>query len=140
MASVIAAVAALEAGTFLIGAVSHLAVRIPLGFATLAEPRIMPAAIVEGLCAAVLAASAGAVAIRHARAWMAVVVAQAISLAGVLLGIAALAAGQGPHSEVNDIYHRVMVVALLAGLALLATPTAKKALHRRHATAEGEGQ
>jgi hypothetical protein len=35
----------LYALTFFVGALLHLGVRIPLGFAVLAEPRIIPAAI-----------------------------------------------------------------------------------------------
>lgn len=32
----------------------------------------------------------------------------------------AIAAGWGPHSALNDAFHRVMLVVLLAGLALLS--------------------
>jgi hypothetical protein len=33
----------------------------------------------------------------------------------------AIAAGRGPHTQLNDTYHRVMVVVLGAGLILLLT-------------------
>lgn len=42
----------------------------------------------------------------------------------------ATALGPGPRSELNDAYHRVVLVALLAGLALLATPGVRAALGR----------
>ncbi len=43
--------AAFYAVTFFAGALLHLGVRVPLGFAVLAEPQIFPATIVEGLTA-----------------------------------------------------------------------------------------
>jgi hypothetical protein len=47
--------------------------------------------------------------------------AHAVALAGVLWGMVAIAAGRGPHTQLNDTYHRVMVVVLGAGLILLLT-------------------
>jgi hypothetical protein len=47
-----------------------------------------------------------------------------------LLGITALAVGAGPSTELNTVYHRVMVVALVAVLALLLSPTGRAALRR----------
>lgn len=48
----------LAGATFLVGALLHAGVVLPLGVATLSEPRIVPATIVEGVCA--LALSVGA--------------------------------------------------------------------------------
>ncbi len=56
--------------------------------------------------------------------------AQAFALAGVLLGIVAISAGRGPHSEVNDTYHRLMVVTLATGLVALFAPKVRGALQR----------
>jgi hypothetical protein len=56
--------------------------------------------------------------------------AHAFALGGVLLGITALAVGAGPSTDLNTIYHRVMVVALVAVLALLLSPTGRTALRR----------
>jgi hypothetical protein len=53
-------------------------------------------------------------------------------VAGVLLGITALALGLGPSTEANTIYHRVILVVLVVVLALLATPGARAALGRGH--------
>jgi hypothetical protein len=119
-----------ETVAFLLAALLHLGVRIPLGAAVLPTDRILPAAIVEGLAALVFAVGAYAVFTRTAWAWPAAIVAHAFALAGVLLGMWAIAAGFGPHSVLNDTYHRVMLVVLLAGLALLSTPSAKAALGR----------
>ena len=99
-----------------------------LGFAVLAEPRILPATIVECLCGLALAAGAYAVLARRSRAWTVAVAAHAFALGGVLLGTVALAVGAGPSTELNTVYHRVMLVALVAVLALLLTPAGRSAL------------
>jgi hypothetical protein len=44
--------------------------------------------------------------------------------------MAALAVGAGPSTGLNDIYHRVMLAALAAGLVLLLTPVGRAALGR----------
>ena len=115
-----------EAVTFLLAALLHLG--IPLG---LSEPRIIPAAIVEGLCGLFLAVSAYAVVARTTWAWMAALAANLFAVAGVLLGITALALGAGPSTEANTIYHRVILGVLVVVLVLLATPGARAALGRR---------
>ncbi|MDQ3432963.1 MAG: hypothetical protein M3467_12260, partial [Actinomycetota bacterium] len=56
----------------------------------------------------------------------------AFALAGVLLGTAAVAAGRGPHSVLNDTYHRVMIVVLIAGLVALSMSAVKTALRHRN--------
>ena len=104
--TMIVVLTALYAVTFLLGALLHLGVRIPLGFTVLAEPRIVPATIVEGLCSLFLAGGAYATVARRAWVWSAVTAAYAFALGGVLLGMAALAMGPGPSTELNTIYHR----------------------------------
>src|SRR5690242_11165332 len=94
-----------DAVTFLLAALAHLGVPIPLGFAVLAEPRIVPATIVEGLAGLLFAVSVYAVFARASWAWTMTLGAHVFSLAGVLLGMAALAMGGGPRTELNDIYH-----------------------------------
>jgi hypothetical protein len=130
LATAIGILAVLYAVTFLVGALLHLGVRIPMGFAVLAEPRIVPATIVEGLCGLGLAVGAYATLSRRSWAWAAVTGAHAFALGGVLLGMAALAVGAGPSTELNTVYHRVMLVALVAGLVLLLTPVGRAALGR----------
>jgi hypothetical protein len=126
----IGVMSAIYAATFFFGALLHLGVTVPLGFTVLGEPRILPATIVEGLCAIALAVAAFAVLNRRDWSWTAALVAHAFALGGVLLGMAALAVGAGPSTELNSIYHRVMVVALVAVLALLLSPTGRTALRR----------
>jgi hypothetical protein len=111
----------LEALSFLCFALLHLGVRIPVGFAVIEEPRRPFAVIVEGLAALVLTLAAFAVLTRRAWAWAAATWAHAVALAGVLWGMVAVAAGRGPHTLLNDTYHRVIVVVLGAGLILLLT-------------------
>ena len=130
LATAIGILAALYAATFFLGALLHLGVRIPLGFAVLAEPRIVPATIVEGLCGLGLAVGAYATLSRKTWAWPAITAAHAFAVGGVLLGMAALAVGAGPSTELNTIYHRVMLVALVVGLILLLTPGGRAALRR----------
>ena len=118
------AFAAIEGVAFLIAGLSHTGMRI-LPFD---EPRIVDAAIVEGLCGVLLVGSAVSVFARAAWAWLALVVAHAFTLLGVLVGIGAIAAGLGPHSAFNDGYHRVTLVVLAAMLNVLATPPVRAAL------------
>jgi hypothetical protein len=51
-----------------------------------------------------------------------------VALAGVLWGMVAVAAGRGPHTQLNDSYHRVMVVLLAATLILLLTRLGRNSL------------
>ena len=121
---------AVYAVTFFCGALLHLGVQIPLGAAVLAEPTILPAAIVESLCGLALSFGAFAVLARWNRAWTAVFAAHAFALGGVLLGVTALALGAGPSTDLNTMYHRVMLVGLVAVLALLLTPAGRAAFRR----------
>ena len=130
LATALGVLAALYAVTFFVGALLHLGVRVSLGFAVLAEPQILPATIVEGLCGLFLAVGAYAALTRKTWAWTAITAAHVFALGGVLLGMAALAVGAGPSTGLNDIYHRVMLAALAAGLVLLLTPVGRAALGR----------
>jgi hypothetical protein len=125
--TVVGILSALYAATFFFGALLHLGVRIPLGFAVLAEPTILPATIVESLCALALSFGAFAVLTRMSFARTAAFAAHTFALGGVLLGVVALAVGAGPSTDLNTIYHRVMLVVLVAVLALLLSPTGRAA-------------
>jgi hypothetical protein len=116
MTSLIRVLMAVEAFTFLAGAILHLGIPV-LG---LEEPRIVPATIVEGLTGAFLAAAALWY-LRPGWGGRAALVALAVGAAGVLLGMGALAAGRGPGTPLNAMYHRVILVALLATAALVVT-------------------
>lgn len=130
--------AAVYAGTFVVAVLLHLGVQIPLGFAILDEPQRPFAVIVESLAGAVLAVGAYAVFARKAWAWAAVTWAHGLALAGVLWGMVAVAAGRGPHTQLNDTYHRVMVVLLGAGLIVLLTPLGRRSLGRQRRSPRGE--
>jgi ABC-type Fe3+ transport system permease subunit len=83
------------------------------------EPLIIPAAIVETLCCICLLWGAMALLGNHsAKRWRVALTANCIALGGVLLGIAALAAGAGPRTASNDLYHRIMLI--LIALAVVA--------------------
>jgi hypothetical protein len=130
MRATVTLLAAVYAATFVVAVLLHLGVEIPLGFAVLDEPRRPFAVIVEGVAGIVLAVAAFAVFARATRAWAAATAAHAVALAGVLWGMVAIAAGRGPHTQLNDSYHRVMVVLLAATLILLLTPLGRSALGR----------
>jgi hypothetical protein len=130
--------AAVYAATFLVAVLLHVGVQIPLGFAILEEPRRPIAVIVEGSAGLVLALGAFAVFTRKTWAWAAVMGAHALALAGVLWGMVAVAAGRGPHTQLNDTYHRVMVVLLSTGLILLLTPLGRTSLGRERGSSRRE--
>ena len=83
--------------TFLLAAPLHLGVRI----AGLVEPRIIPAAVVESLCGVCLAVAAIGVFAHATWAWSAALTAHLVSIAGVGLGMVALAMGLGPTTELS---------------------------------------
>jgi hypothetical protein len=83
------------------------------------EPRIIPAAIVQLLCGLSLASGAVLVLVHSGIEWRAALVANFVTLSGVLLGIVALAAGRGPRTASNDLYHRIMLVLIAGSLLIL---------------------
>jgi len=127
--TVIGVLMVLEAITFLLAALLHLGIQFPLGFSA---PQMIPAAIVEGLCGIFLAVGGYAVFVRKSWAWQGAVAAHVFAVAGVLLGITALALGAGPSTQVNTIYHRTILVVLVLVLALLLTPGARAELGASH--------
>lgn len=131
--TVLGVLSALYAATFFLGALLHTGTRVPIGFAVLAEPRIVPAIVVETLCGSALAVGAYALLAGKSWMWAAATASHAVALAGVLQGtVVAVAAGRGPNTVLNDTYHRVMIVVLVAGLVALSTPAVKTALRHRN--------
>ncbi|HEV8190175.1 MAG TPA: hypothetical protein VGP82_01630 [Ktedonobacterales bacterium] len=114
-----------EVITFLVAASLHLGVRLPLG---LNEPRILPAAIVEGLAGLFCAGSAFAVIAQKGWAWYAAVGANVFALFGVLLGMWALTSGYGPSTDLSGFYHRMMLAVLVICIVLLLTPAGRAEL------------
>src|SRR5215211_162678 len=74
-----------EAATFLLASALHRGVQIPLGFVTLIEPTIGPAAIVETTCGLALFIAAITVLAGNRWGWLATVVAHLLAAGGVVL-------------------------------------------------------
>ena len=109
---------------FFFGAVQHAGVN--MGY--FHEPRIIPAAIVESLCGLSLVWGIAAVFGHSPVEWRTAIIANLIPLGGVLLGMAALAAGRGPRTASNDMYHHIMLVLIVTALLLISV--ARSALNR----------
>lgn len=104
-----------NAALFFYGALQHAGIAI----GPFHEPLIIPAAIVETLCGVSLVAGGVAV-LTHSRfGRRAALIANLVALGGVLLGMAALAAGLGPRTPSNDLYHLMMLTMIAVGLLLL---------------------
>ena len=97
----------------------------------LREPVIVPATIVETLCGAVLLIGARGALTGRPWAWDGLVYTHAVALAGVLMGVLALAFGAAETTALNTWYHRTMAALLIAGLAAaLYAPRAATATRR----------
>ena len=114
MRSVLGLLMALNMALFVFGAIQHVGVEI----GPFSEPVIVPAAIVESICALSLLWGLWAV-FRESQAFGRIAfIGNLVALAGVLLGIVALAAGRGPRTVSNDNLHRAMLT--LIGLSFVA--------------------
>jgi len=102
-----------NAALFFFGAVQHLGVAI----GTFHEPRIIPAAVVETTCG--IALIWGVIALVRRSGWGTAIATNFVALAGVLTGMAALAAGRGPRTASNDLYHHIMLALIAVSLLLL---------------------
>jgi hypothetical protein len=72
------------------------------------------------VCAIALGGGAGGLWTSGRAAWWTAALALAVSLGGVLLGMAALAVGAGPRTMTNDLYHVAVLLVLLPLLLWLA--------------------
>lgn len=124
MRTLLGCVMILNAALFFLGALQHVGIAI----GRFHEPRIIPAAIVETICGLSLAWGAIAVFGQSALLWRTVLIGNVVALGGVLLGMAALAAGRGPRTASNDMNHHIMLA--LVGVALLILFFARSALNR----------
>ena len=113
-----------NAALFFFGAIQHVGVSI----GNFHEPRIIPAAIVETICGISLTWGAVIVLGRPILGWFPPLVSNLIALAGVCLGMIALAHGRGPRTASNDLYHHIMLV--LIGVSLLLLVFGKTALRQ----------
>lgn len=113
MKSILGIIMLANAALFFFGATQHVGVAI----GPFHEPRIIPAALVETICGISLAWGAAVVLGRPVLGWSAPLISNLIALGGVCMGMAALAAGRGPRTASNDLYHHMMLA--LIGLSLL---------------------
>ena len=104
-----------NAALFFFGAIQHAGVALGLFH----EPYIIHAAIVETLCGLALLCGVPALLRNWKKSWSAALTANLIALAGVLLGIAALAVGAGPRTASNNLYHRLMLILIALGTVAL---------------------
>jgi hypothetical protein len=127
LGSAIGVIVVLEAITFLIAALLHGGVEIPIG---IVEPVIVPAMIVEGIIGIAFAAAAFTIFIRKGRsAWALTLTAHIIATVGVLLGMVAAALGPAPATDANELYHRIAMGVAALMLLFLFTRAAKDALN-----------
>lgn len=104
-----------NAALFFFGSLQHAGVAV----GRFHEPLIIPAAIVESLCGLCLLWGAIGLFHRSRARWRTALITNLVALGGVLLGIAALAAGAGPRTASNDLYHRMMLILIAAALLIL---------------------
>ena len=91
---------------------------------------IVPASIVEVLCALALSWGAAAVLKQSPKAWRAAFLGNLVAILGVTIGLVALAAGAGPRTASNDLYHGIMLALATASLVILLVPAGRTALRR----------
>jgi hypothetical protein len=104
-----------NAALFFLGAVQHLGVAI----GSFHEPVIHPAAIVESTCGIALTVGVIALLRGTSSARRLAIIANFIAIAGVSVGMVALAAGLGPRTASNDTYHHIMLTLAIASLIVL---------------------
>lgn len=111
-----------NAALFLFGGVQHAG----LTFGRFHEPLIIPAAIVEAICGLCLLWGAIALLRSSIKQWRVALITNFVALGGVLLGITALAAGAGPRTASNDLYHRMMLILIGAAVLILLFVRARR--------------
>ena len=124
MKSLAGLIMATNAARFFYGAAQHAGI----AFGPFHEPLIIPAAIVESVCGIALLFGAVAPVRNWKGSWGAALIGNLVALAGVALGMVALALGAGPRTASNDLYHRIMLVLIAAAtlVLLLQSPTNAK--------------
>lgn len=97
-----------EAVIFILASASHMGLPVPW----LVGPRILPAAVIEGVCGLIILYAS-----LHGGARTALLC-QAIGLAGVLLGMVALTLAGAPRYIVTDLGELVLIACLVPGLLI----------------------
>ncbi len=127
MKPVLAALMLSNAALFVFGAVQHSGVAI----GPFHEPRIIPASIVETVCALGLIWGVNAILTGSPKARRYALIGNFVAIAGVAIGMVALAAGAGPRTASNDFYHKIMLALAGASLLILFIPSGRGALTER---------
>ena len=104
-----------NAALFFFGGIQHAGVSL----GRFQEPLIIPAAIVETLCGLCLLWGAILLFRRSRTGWRVALITNFVALGGIVLGIVALAAGAGPRTASNDLYHRMMLILIGATVLIL---------------------
>jgi len=125
MRAALAVIMLADAAVFFFGAIQHAGISI----GRFHEPYILPAAIVEGICGAALVRGAAAILTYSRHWWRAALIVNLVALAGVVLGKVSLAAGWGPRTASNELYHNIMLVLSIVGLVMLVFAKAKFHCH-----------
>jgi hypothetical protein len=112
---------------FLVMAVIHAGIAIPIGVATLRDVPIRGAVPFEALCGVVLGWAAAAALGGAARAWAAAQTAMGISLFFVMIGLYFTAFGTGG-SSLNTAFHIVIGVLLVVSIGGLFLPAVRGAV------------
>jgi hypothetical protein len=115
-----------NAALFVFGALQHAGVAI----GSLHEPVIVPASVVEVLCALALTWGAAAVLKQSLKAWRAAFLGNLVAIIGVAIGMVALAVGAGPRTASNDLHHGIMLALATASLVILLVPAGRTQLRR----------
>lgn len=115
-----------NAALFAFGALQHAGVAI----GSLREPAIIPASVVEALCAFALSWGAAAIMKHSLNAWRTACIGNLVAIVGVVIGMVALALGAGPRTASNDLYHRIMLALATASFVILLVPAGRRALKR----------
>ena len=112
---------------FIFAAMAHLQLTLSFG---ITEPKILPAAIVEGLCGLFFIISAFSIFSNSSTAWRRTFFAHAFAIAGISLGLISLAVGAGPRTKTNDLYHSIMMLLIVADSFYLMTEKGKSAFKK----------
>lgn len=108
-----------EAASFLLAALLHLGIPLPLG---MTQHMNLWATLVEGLCGIFAAIGAYVVLNQKAQAWRWAVGSHIFSALGFLLGIIVTARAGMPTTDFNGIYHRVMLTIIVITLIFIVMP------------------
>jgi hypothetical protein len=104
-----------NAALFFFGAIQHAGVAL----GPFHEPYIIHATIVEALCGLALLCGALALLCNWKKSWGAALTGNLVALAGVVLGMVALALAAGPRTASNNLYYHLMLILIAVATVAL---------------------